>query len=85
MAIAKTIQCRAFSAMHWTQERIAQAKGFTQQLVSFRVKLTELPEKVKEYFTKKEFLKEGHALELLQLLNFSNLTPWPSGCQVNYN
>jgi len=64
------------SCLGWTQERIAKAKGVTQSLVAYRIQCASLPDSVKECFIKKDFLKEGHALELLKLSVFDNLSVW---------
>ena len=60
----------------WTQERIAEAKGVSQSFVAMRLQLAELPESVLAQFVKNDCLKEGHALEIVKLSNFDNLSPW---------
>ena len=67
---------KALAGRGWSQDRIAKAKGVTQSFVAYRLQCANLPESVKEYFIKKDFLKEGHSLELLKLSIFDNLSPW---------
>lgn len=67
---------KALADQGWTQERIAKAKGVNRGQVSQRIKYSELPETIKDHFVKNDFLKEGHAAELVKLLNFNNLQPW---------
>lgn len=42
------------------------------------MRLADLPDKVKSYFITKDFLSEGQARELLNLLHCNNLSPWLS-------
>jgi hypothetical protein len=60
----------------WTQQQIAAAKGVAQQTVAMRCKYAAFPMAILRDFTKNDFLKEGHALELSKLQNFCNLAPW---------
>ena len=41
-----------------------------------RLQLSHLPDAILERFVKKDFLKEGYALELGKLSIFDNLAPW---------
>ncbi len=62
----------------WTQERIANAKGVSRQLVGFRLGWADLPTAIINFFAKNENLKEGYAAEITKLLDFSILSPWLS-------
>lgn len=65
----------------WTQERIAQAKGVTQQMVSLRLKLHALPDKVKR-FTSQGELTEAHLIEIARLQVDLYLSPWLTTAQA---
>ena len=61
---------------HDTQEKIAKAYDVTQQMVSFRINLHKLPDKVKE-FTTQGLVTERQLVDILPLqleLYFSQLT-----------
>jgi hypothetical protein len=58
------------------QDRIARAKGVSRQLVSFRLICSALPEKVIKQIARNDFLKEGHAAEIIKLPESGNLAPW---------
>jgi len=60
----------------WTQEHIAEAKGCSQNSVSRRLKFADFPKSVLEYFIPNNFLKEGHARELLNLSQWDNFQDW---------
>ena len=62
--------------MGWTQQRIAKAKGFSQPKVAERLKYANLSEKVLDCFIRNDFLKEGHAAEIVKLSDSDNLDPW---------
>ena len=51
----------------WTQQKIADAKGVSQNNVSRRLNCADFPQTVLDKFIPSDFLKEGHAHELLQL------------------
>lgn len=53
-------------ALGWTQERIAEAVGVKQAMVSYRLKLHEMPDKIKDFITQ-ESLEETHLREIMQL------------------
>ena len=57
-------------------QRRPKAKGVAQSFVSMRLKLAELPQLVRDEFIKNTFIKEGHALEIIKLSVFDNLSPW---------
>lgn len=56
----------------WTQQRIAKAKGVSQTLVSFRLKCSEFPHKIKQAFISTPALNERHAQEIIELLAANN-------------
>jgi len=68
----------------WSQERIAKAKVVSRSLAGFRLQLSDLSLSVKNEFAKNDLLKESHALELLSLLNFGNLSMWLTRDQVMF-
>jgi len=60
----------------WTQERIAKAKGNTQAMVSYRLKLNdELPAEIKTFITQDK-LTEKHCREILPLSPGLYFSPW---------
>lgn len=59
----------------WTQEKIAEVKGVSQSLVSVRLKLHCLPEKIKEFITQ-GLLSEAHLRRISDLLLESYFSPW---------
>lgn len=67
---------KALADQGWTQERIAKAKGVSQQQVSQKINLAELPKSIIDKFTTMDFLTEAHGRELLRLLHCSNFQPW---------
>src|SRR5262249_26563198 len=60
---------------HWTQERIAQAKGVDRSFVAKRLKLNELPTSVKQHVNQ-GLLSEAHLLEIMAVCVDSHLYPW---------
>ena len=60
----------------WTQERIADAKGVSQATVGYRMQYAAFPDTVLKNFITSDFLKEGHARELLGLSHCDNLATW---------
>lgn len=60
----------------WTQQRIADAKDVSRETVKFRLAYAALPQNIMEIFGKNEFLKESHAAQICNLVNFTNLSPW---------
>lgn len=63
------------SGLGWTQEKIAEAHGVSQQLVSRRLSLHRLPDKIK-HFTTQGKLTERHLAEIVKLLLGSNFSEW---------
>lgn len=62
--------------MGWTQQRIADAKGVSQSIVKFRLAFAEFSPNVLTAFSTNDFLREGHAREIRELVHCTNLTPW---------
>jgi len=58
------------------QQRVADAKGVTRTLVTWRLSFADLPCAVLEKFVTNDFLREGHAREISQLSQCDNLSPW---------
>lgn len=67
---------KRLAEMGWTQQRIAEAKGVSQQTVAFRLQFADFPLAVLKAFTTNDFLREGHAREIRQLLHCSNWGEW---------
>ncbi len=67
---------KALADAGWTQERIARAKGFSRPKVTERLKYADMSTSVLECFVRSDFLKEGHAAEIVQLSDSDNLAPW---------
>lgn len=59
----------------WTQERIARAKGVNRATVALRLEFAGFSSPILSMFVKNEFLRESHATEIRQLLDF-NMAPW---------
>jgi len=59
-----------------SQQRIADAKGTKQQIVSDRLIYADLPTSILKQFTKNDFLRESHVAEICGLQNFCKLAPW---------
>jgi len=57
-------------------ERIAEAKGCSRSVVKFVLSYSVFPNLVLEKFGTNPFLKEGHARELRELVQCTNLSPW---------
>lgn len=66
---------RLYQEERWTQEKIAEVKGVSQSLVSVRLKLYCLPEKIKEFITQ-GLLSEAHLRRISDLLLESYFSPW---------
>jgi hypothetical protein len=62
--------------MGWTQQRIADAKGVSQPNVVLRLAFAKFPSNVLTAFITNDFLREGHAREIRELLHCNNLAPW---------
>ena len=60
----------------WTQQRIAEAKEAERSFVAKRLQLAELPSSITGQFVKNDSLREGHALELVRVVNFSHFAHW---------
>ena len=69
------------SDLGWTQERIAQAKGLKQGIVSYRLKLNQLPEEIKDFISQ-GLLKEAHLTETLSLSVDLYFSPWLTTSQA---
>ena len=54
----------------WTEDRIAEAKGVKQPEVNVRLKYAGFPQAVLTQFIKNDFLKESHAKEISQIIEF---------------
>lgn len=67
---------KALADADWTQQQIADAKGCSQAFVSMRLKLANLPQSVLVHFITNDYLKEGHAREIVGLSQSDNLAPW---------
>lgn len=65
----------------WTQQRIAEAKGIQQAMVSYRLKLHQLPEKIK-VFINQGSLEETHLLEISKLSIDLYFSPWLTTSQA---
>lgn len=65
----------ALAAQGWTQERIAEAVGVTRVMVSYRLSLNGLPEKIKDYVTQKQ-ISETHLREIMDLSLELHFSPW---------
>jgi site-specific DNA-methyltransferase (adenine-specific) len=60
----------------WTQERIASAKGISQPMVTYRLKLHDkLPEEIKKFITQGK-LEETHCREIINLSLELYFSPW---------
>ncbi|MGB9791858.1 MAG: DNA methyltransferase [Thermacetogeniaceae bacterium] len=70
-----TEYARLYEEEGWTQEKIAEVKGVSQQMVSYRLKLHKLPEKIKG-FTNQGLLSETHLLKIAALRIDSYFAPW---------
>lgn len=73
---------KALADQGWTQERIAKAKGVSQNFVSYRINLAELPESVLDKFITTPNLNERHGRELLRLSPGDNLEQWITREQI---
>lgn len=63
----------------WTQQRIADAKGVKDRsLVSDRLRYAALSNGVKKRFVENPQLREGHAAELVRIVENPQLAPWLS-------
>lgn len=62
--------------LDWTQQRITDAKGVSQTTVTFRLQYANFPTDVLQKFITSDFLKEGHARELRDLLHCNNFSSW---------
>lgn len=62
-------------SLGWTQEQIAEAKGVNRVMVSYRLKLSRLPDKVKGYVSQ-GLVSEGHLTEIAQLSVDLHLQYW---------
>lgn len=58
------------------QQRVADAKGVNQATVALRLQFASFPQAILNSFITNDFLKEGHAREIRQLLHCNNLSPW---------
>ena len=59
----------------WTQEKIARAYDVTQQMVSFRINLYKLPDKIKD-FTNRNLITESQLIQILPLQIDLYFSPW---------
>jgi len=71
-------------SLGWTQQRIAKAKGVSQGLVSERLRLHDMTDKVKGFITEGK-VSEENLREIIQLLLSDNLHPWISQIVGNVN
>ena len=65
----------------WTQERIAKAKGVSQGLISERIRLASMPDKVKHFITGGQVTEEN-LREILKLSLSNNLSGWLTTSQA---
>jgi len=65
----------------WTQEKIADAKGVSRPMVSFRVKLHQLSDEIKSYVTQ-GLLTETHMRRISELLLELHFSPWLTSDQA---
>lgn len=65
----------------WTQERIGNSKGVTQQTVSIRLQLNDEISNETKSFTGKSLIDEAHLTEIIRLRVDPYLSPWMTYCQ----
>ncbi len=61
---------RALDDLGWQKQQIAGAKNVNPGLVTQRLKYAQFPQSILDIFFKNDFLKESHAYEIDQTLNF---------------
>lgn len=74
--VDRWLSYKSLYEMGWQNQQIAHAKNVNPGQVTQRLKYAEFPVQVFAAFFKTETLKESHAYEIDQVLNFKDLNPW---------
>lgn len=71
------------SGLGWTQEKIAEAHGIKQAMVSYRLGLYKLPDSIKKFITQRK-LTERHLREIIQLSPGLYFSEWLATEQAQF-